>query len=207
MDIVSNITDFLVRYGALIGTIIASLTALVIAIWGRGLKRLGYKPKIEIVDLIQNNQNPSLDLWRLVIKNSGNDTAKKVQVDIVEVFDDGNKVRKNFLPIPLRWTHLDTESREILPNQTVYLDLFEHINRGKDITNLQFFLRFGSRYAQEIKDFCFLEEGDSKINLKIFQESGDSLEITIYAKWDGQHIFDSRVKGRKWFWEKAEKKN
>src|SRR3989344_5155347 len=191
--------NFFLQYGSLIGTIIASITALGIAIWGRWLRSLPFRPELKIVDLISRNQTPSLNLWRLVIKNIGNDTAKNVQVDIIEVVDDGKKLRKNFLPLPLRWTHLDKECRDILPDQTVYLDLFEHINRGP-LGNIQHFVRFGTRYAQEIQHFCFLNPGKSKVKIKLFQENGVSFETTVDTDWDGTLLFDAKRKGGNWLW-------
>jgi hypothetical protein len=188
------------------GTWAAVVAALTIAVWGKTLKTFFYKPKITMLDITRFNHNHTLDVWRLPFTNTGNDTAKDVQVEIVEVIDDRNKKRNNFLPIPLLWTHLDKETRDILPRQTAYLDVFEHINQEK-LSNITHYLRFGSRFAQEIKDFCFLEPGTSQIKLKLFQKEGKSYAIVVNAEWDGEFLFDAGLKGKQMYWKKRNKKH
>lgn len=195
----NNQANIIIAYG----TWAAVIVALVVAVWGRTLKTWFYNPQISILEITRFNHHHRLDVWRLAIKNTGNDSAKVVQVDIVEIIDDKNKKRENFLSIPLRWTHIDKEYRDILPGQTVYLDVFEQISQG-DLPHLSHYLRLGSRYAQEIKDFSFLKPGISKIKLKLFQQNGKSQEIIINAKWDGNFLFDAGLDGKQMYWEKKE---
>ncbi len=127
----------------------------------------------------------------MVIKNEGNVLAKNVQVDVIEIEDSGKR-RENFLPIPLRWTHLDNESRDILPKQTVYLDLFEQLTPGS-ISNIQFFIKFGSRFGSGVKDFSFLNPGKTKVTLRLYNSDGKNTEFNISATWDGQFIFEAKL--------------
>ncbi len=69
-----------------------------------------YKPKLKINKLFRINQTQKLSVWKLAFKHEGNEKAKSIQVDVVEVYNEGTK-RKDFLPVPLRWTHVNTESR------------------------------------------------------------------------------------------------
>lgn len=120
-----------------VGSLIASLTALVLAIWGGRMRRIAEKPKLKVGEnIISHNQPISNGTgsqvhvdsthYRFLIKNEGNATAKDVEVYIEEIANDGVK-RDNFLPVPLRWTHYQTKGggqvvRNILPKQSVYLD-------------------------------------------------------------------------------------
>lgn len=174
------------------GPIIASLTALFL---GGGGGRyispiLGFKPKLEISSLKKFSQSPNV--WRLLIKNTGKNTALDVQVDIVEVKDDG-EVRENFLPVPLRWTHKDCENRDILPGQAVYLDIFEHFNRFEDSRAI-----FATRFGRGIGDFTEIKSGVSRIKIAFFERGGISFTKHIDVSWDGGLFFDARLRGGKW---------
>ena len=191
---------FLRDYGALIGTILASATALLIAVGGEWLKSLIFKPELVILNFRKFRQSHELTVWRLVIKNTGRDTAREVQAEILEIKDEGN-LRENFLPTTLSWTHLNKERRDVLKSQTVYLDVFNQIDKGP-INRMDHHVIFASPYAQNIEDFFFLKPGESEIKLKLFQKNGSSQEIKLITKWDGTLLFDAKLKGGKWTWRK-----
>ena len=184
--------DFLKDYGAPIGTVIASATALLIAIGGAWLKSLVFKPKLDVLDLRGFNQSQELTVWRLVIKNTGKDTARDVQVEVIEIKDEGD-TRKNFLPMSVNWTHLNKVSRDILKDQTAYLDIFNQSDKGS-LKSMEHTIIFASPYAQDIKDFFFLKKGNSEIKLKLFQKNGNSQEIKLFTKWDEALLFEAKLK-------------
>jgi gas vesicle protein len=175
--------SFFEQYGTLIGTSIASATALFIAVGGRWLRSKFYKSKLKVVDFKKFAQKRDEDtslliVWRIVIKNCGNETAKNVQADVTKIYDNEIK-RPGFLPVPLKWTHLDNESRNILPGQTVYLDLFDEIHsflpRAMEI-------RLCTRFGLDIRKFTFLENGKANLKIAIFQKNGSKLNIAIRAE-------------------------
>lgn len=184
---------FLARYG----TLIASFTALFIAVFGRVLARWGksllYKPKLKIVGFKKFSQTPTLSVWRLAVKNSGNIVAKKVQAEVVGILDGGKK-RQNFLAVPLRWTHLDRELRSILPGQTVYLDLFDQISwdPSSSKSGIQT-IRLATRFGANVHDFTRLKEGESKVKALLFYKAGRILRFEVTANWTSQLIFKAEL--------------
>lgn len=206
IKILNSSFTFLKDYGELIGALIASSVALFLGGGGGNwIKTLFSKPALKVLSLKRLHHTHELDVWRVLIKNEGKAIARNVQVEVVEIIDDSNKKRENFLPLPLRWTHLDTETRDILPSQTAYLDIFEHINRGKQLTNMEHYLRFGSRFATQIADFCFLKPGESNIKIRLLHDEGGPHDIKIFTNWDGTLLFDSKIESGKWAWGKQEK--
>jgi len=92
---------------------------------------------IKVITIIQENNNeiepkPPLEVSRLVIENKGKHTARIVEAYIENISDNG-EIRKNFIPMPLMWTHGQlfhdgwATSRDIYPNQTVYLDILNYV--------------------------------------------------------------------------------
>jgi len=176
-------------------TFLPSIIALLIAGGiGRYIKPwLGIKPNLEILGLDRYRQTHHV--WRLTVVNSGYKTAKNVQVDVVKIYDE-NVLRENFLPMPLPWTHRDThpdkESRDILPKQTVYLDVFYHkINSPDDV-------HIATRFGGGIDNFRKLKKGKSKLILTFFEQSGKSFNKEIEISWLSDLFLDARLEGKKW---------
>lgn len=176
-------------------SLIPSLIALLIAGGiGKFIKpHLGIKPKLEILGLqrfLQGHQ-----VWRIAVINNGLEIAKNVQVDVVKIYD-GNVLRENFLPMPLPWTHRDThpdkENRNILPKQTVYLDVFYH--KANDPNDVHIATRFGG----DIDNFRKLKNGKSKLVLTFFEQSGGSFNKEIEISWPSSLFLDARLEGKKW---------
>jgi hypothetical protein len=181
---------FFVQYGALI----ASATALFIAIGGNWLRSKVFKSDLRVIGFRNFKQQENLIVWRIILQNKGHDTAENVQADVIEISDDGKK-RGDFLPIPLKWTHLDTESRNILVNQTVHLDIFDEIHNSQGspaYSNLE--IRLGTRFGLNIRKFTFLESGKAKLKIVVFQKSGSNIEIDIEAEKDNDNrIFSAKL--------------
>lgn len=173
--------------------LISSVIALLIAGGvGEYIKPwLGFKSSLELLSFRRYKQ--ASHYWRLAIRNSGREVARSVQVDILKIVDDGGKERDNFLPIPLRWTHLNCESRDILSNQTVYLDVIEHIPSAMENA-----ARLITRFGGGVDDFEKLKNGESHIVLGIYQMNGKFIESSIDISWPTGMFFDTRLKGKKW---------
>lgn len=136
---------------------------------------------------------------RLVIRNEGNDTAENVQVDVIKIFDDGES-RKNFLPMPLLWTHLGREERNILQKQTVYLDIVNWNTEGNSLSSLTFIPELATRYGGGIDDFRKLKSGKSRLELTFYKRGGKSFSKKIEIEFDGHLLYDFRIEGQKWYW-------
>lgn len=178
------------EFWTLLVSLVPSIVALFIAGGiGQYVKPfLGIKPNIKIITLKRYRQADKY--WRLAIKNSGNEVAISVQIDVTCIYD-GGKARENFLPIPLRWTHINKESRNILPGQVVYLDVMEQKNSGEQVKLI-------TNSGGGVGDFEVLKNGKTKIVLTIYVESGKSFNKTIEINWPAGMFFDARLEGEKW---------
>lgn len=195
-QLTKNHPDLFTKYGALIGSLIASSTALFLAAGGsEWLKRKFINPKLKIVgNIMRFTQNHYQ--WRIAVLNEGNDIAKNVQVDVTEIAENG-KPRDNFLPMPLGWTHFGGEVRDILPKQTVFLDVFEHhIRRGDRFGTVNLATRFGGG----IDDFrqVRINPEISTLELTFYEQSGKTFKRYIELYFGSELFFEARIKGHKW---------
>lgn len=172
-------------------SVLPSIVALLIAGGiGRFIKPyLGIKPELEVLEL--NRFLQAHHVWRLAIVNNGRETAKNVQVDLVKMYDE-SVPRENFLPMPLPWTHTDKESRDILPKQTVYLDVFYHKTNSPDDVHI------ATRFGGGIDNFRKLKIGRSKLILTFYEQSGRSFSKEVEVSWPGGLFLDARLQGKKW---------
>lgn len=122
---------------------------------------------------------------RLVLTNTGKFVAKSVTANLEKIFYDEEE-RENFFPAPLKWTHgqlnKDGETvRDIYPNQTVYLDVYNYFSdeRYEDVP-----VNFAVGGGVEIHNLSVMNYGKSVIYIKLYQESGQVEEIRLEANWD-----------------------
>lgn len=67
---------------------------------------------------------------RLIVRNRGNIRAKEVRVLLT--YEEGNREElKNFIPIPLNWTHYNKSSRDISRGEPAYVDIFQRKDNEK----------------------------------------------------------------------------
>ncbi len=153
--------------------LVASFTSLLIAGGiGKYIKPfLWIKPNLKTLKLELYSQSSLY--WRLPIKNVGNQIAKDVQVEVTQVIDNGKR-RSNFLAVPLRWTHLNCESRDILPSQTAYLDVIDFRNAYALIEE-KGFAKIITRKSGGVDHFQSLKPGKTTLEITIFQESGGKI--------------------------------
>jgi len=172
-------------------SILPSIVALLIAGGiGRFIKPyLGIKPELEVLELNRFRQDHHV--WRLAIINNGRETAENVQVDVIKMYDNGVP-RENFLPMPLPWTHLNKENRDISPNQTVYLDVFYHKTNTPDDVHI------ATRFGGGIDNFRKLKIGKTRLVLTFYEQSGKSFNKEIEVSWTSGMFLDARLQGKKW---------
>lgn len=159
------------------------------------MKSIVVKPVLEIVGLKKYKQG-ELIVWRLLIKNNGNDIANDVQAEISKLYD-GIALRINYLPAPLRWTHSQylvgnnyfyNGNRNIHPGQMAYLDLFDQIPDGDELR-----IRIATTiFLDSVPDFSILKKGESKIELKIFEKNTKPTFANVTAKL-GKDNFEANL--------------
>lgn len=131
-----------------------------------------------------------LNVGRLILKNEGKYIAKSVEACIDRIRFDG-EWRDNFFPMPLYWTHGQLNKngptvRDIYPNQTVYLDLFNHLYDPNYTGNNS--VVFAVAAGQGIDDLWRTNLGESELFLKFYQESGQVDEVCVKIIWDGKSV-------------------
>lgn len=166
-----------------IGTLTASVIALIIAIWGDRLKSWGgYRPKIVLVDKFENIQENELQQkqghTRLLFENKGKATAEEVEAYVTNIYDNNNP-RRNFLPVPLSWTHDGRSVRNFHVNQFRHLDFSRRDNTEdvNSVPNLVLAAGAGIPAYQKIKI------DTNKIELTLFQKSQQKEKYEIYIEW------------------------
>lgn len=130
------------------------------------------------------------DVGRIVLKNNGKFIAKSVEAYIEKIIWDEEE-RKDFIPMPLIWTHGELNAkgltvRDIYPNQTVYLDIFNHIF-DPDYTgesSVIFSIATGTNY----EDLSKLNIGKSELLIRLYQESGQINKVWLNVIWDGKSV-------------------
>ncbi len=136
-----SLITFLKYFGNFLLENFASLTALVIAIWGKQFRNYFSKPilsaSIELkspdchritVVYPEIAQKEESYYFRLRISNSGKTAANNVEITVLELLkNEGNgyKKDKDFLPLNLVWAHThEVEKRRILPGTFKHCDFF-----------------------------------------------------------------------------------
>ena len=131
-----------------------------------------------------------LKVGRLIIKNEGEFIAKSVEAYIDRIkFDD--ELRDDFFPIPLFWTHGQLNKtgptiRDVYPNQTVYLDLFNYLYDPEYVGNSS--VVFAVAAGQGVDNLWRMNLGESELFIKFYQESGQVEEVCVKAVWDGKNV-------------------
>jgi hypothetical protein len=161
-----------------IGAFLASIIALVIALFSEPFKKIWRRTKLDVSnDIVINKQGNGDSIhYRLLISNIGNYIAEDVEAYIVKVSN-----KDNFLPVPLTWTHARAYMtagvyRNIHPHQPVLLDFCEFIKSR----NL---LKFRLAAGEEVADFCSLDGTNRDIILEIYQKSGEKTSVRLDLDW------------------------
>ncbi len=140
-----------------------------LALFGDQIRSLIFKPNLYPVELKKTSQSDGSEDYifhRLIIKNVGRFPVFKIQAKNVRALLTYRKVPKNFIPIPLRWTHLnEAVSRDIPPGEEVYLDIIH-----KKINDQKY-------------KFCWSPgTGSNDPVLKYFEPSNGHLRIEFFER-------------------------
>jgi hypothetical protein len=181
------------------GTIAAVVTALLISIRQQTWRERHEMSDIVTVDARTYYQDkPSLDdpprqiVLRLDLINRGF-LASSVQA-IVRSITVNSRVRENFLPVPLFWTHgtiyhPSSVVRDIQRNQTAHLDLCSGSTLYDD-------LRISTPITGNA-DFDQLETGVNSLEIEFNQRSGQTFFIVVDVTWEqGNEPMVTRVGDR-----------
>ena len=160
--------------------VLASLfIALFVPWFSERLRRKPDKSNLMIMKAIITPHDAAY-MGRLEIKNESDKRANNVEAYVDKIIEDG-KEKEDFTPIPLNWTYGKLDEikirRDILGNQTVYLDIFHYQPLNNDI---KFHLSTDIRVAA----YRDLKQGKTDIKIKLYQESGQVVKITIIVNWE-----------------------
>lgn len=160
-----------------IGTMLATIAAV---FFGLGGKEYVFKPNMKLIESYDNEQSNGSVVQgqtRLMFINRGKSTARKVNVYVEEINDNGI-LRGNFLPVPLIWTHDGNWFRDFPPKETWFLDLC----RKDDIENHQFpKLVLGP--GAGVENYQNLYEGKTTLRLRVSDESGKTRRYKLKMQW------------------------
>ena len=161
-----------------IGASLASVIALVIALFSEPFKKIWRRTKLDVSkDIVMNKQGNGDSIhYRLLVSNIGNYVAEDVEAYIIKVSN-----KDNFLPVPLAWTHARAYMtagvyRNIQPHQPVLLDFCE-------FTKSRNLLKFRLAAGEEVADFCILDGTNRNIILEIYQKSGEKTSVRLKLDW------------------------
>ena len=179
--------------------IIALLAPWVIHWLGRRPRRSNLIAKdsclIKQVENLGRGRVEQYYVGRLAIKNKkGGFKAVTVEAYIEEIKDNG-KTRKNFLPLPLQWTHghlnQNRSVRDIHPNQTVYLDIFDfHLNSNSLNEAL---ISITVAAGGEVSNFSSIKAEKTELLIRLYQESGQVGKIFLKVIWERKKTPDGEI--------------
>lgn len=182
-------------------TAAATVVALFMPLTVLWLSNRTKKSKLVVIGSSVINQDPAseeadkvrprlMNVGRVIIRNDGKYKASLVEAYIEKIIFD-NEERVDFFPMPLFWTHGQLNKkygptvRDVYPNQTVYLDIFNHIYDdgyvGESIVS------FAVAAGTQIENLSRMNLGESEILVRLYQESGQVDEIRLKLKWDGKN--------------------
>lgn len=175
-----------------IGTILAAVIALIVALWGETLKKLFYMSDMKLIEYHENLQTSRDDVTqghtRLKFLNDGGSVAEDVIVYVSEIIEQGSP-RPEFLPVPLSWTHDGRYIRNFAPHEIWYLDLCRK-NNIEDGNKPVLVLAAG----QQVPTYEDINEGKTTLIIRLSQKSGQirDYQIDLFWKFENHYV---KVKG------------
>ena len=147
-----------------------------LAIFGEQIRKLLFRPKLMPVEIIRTEQEVGGSIFiyqRLIVKNVGLAGAKGVRILLTY-----SSTLRNFIPVPIAWTHWQTAARDIAQHEPAYIDILQK-EKGTEIYSFCWPLENGIPYEKLLFGFN-PKHGD--IRLEFFehdQQLGDiSLEFS-----------------------------
>lgn len=149
-----------------IGTLILG----VIAIFGEQIRKLLFRPKLMPVEVVRTEQKVGGSIFiyqRLIVKNVGLAGAKGVRILLTY-----SSTLRNFIPVPIAWTHWQTAARDIAQHEPAYIDILRK-ETGTDIYSFCWPFENGIPYEKLLLGF---DQKHGDIRLEFFehdQQVGD----------------------------------
>ena len=171
--------------------VIANLMVVLIAIYAANKDSINgcfFKPKICMDKSVFSVEQKGLLISRLKVNNIKKTVAKNVSFSIEKLWYFKNaewQVAQNFLSFPLRWTHINIDSRDLFFKKPYFLDFCEIANTTTNNgSNLSFHLCaiYGGPKRHGLDD---LKIGRNKIQLTLYCENHPIKNYFIELKWDG----------------------
>ena len=187
-QITYNIPSAWPEFLTAIGTILATIIALSVALWGETLKKLFYMSNMKLVDYHENLQTSRNDVTqghtRLKFLNDGGSVAEDVIVYVNEILEGGSP-RQDFLPVPLSWTHDGHYMRNFAPHEIWYLDLCRK-NNIEDGNKPVLVLAAG----QQVPTYEDINEGKTILKIRLSQKSGEirDYQIDLFWKFENHYV-------------------
>ncbi len=157
---------------------IAAFMVIIYALCKDDIDRYFRHHEIKFIKVIKTIQG-SICLYRLLIENDSNYTAKNVEIDIEEVIDNG-KEREYFLSAPHRWTHRENSLRDIFPHQIASLDIITI----KEVPAQ--FISLGAPFLWNIPNMTEIKPGTTILKFKYYTENGQTGSMKVQVKWEGK---------------------
>lgn len=161
--------------------VVVAFTSPWIASWLRN------RPKnsdLNVVDSYVFHQTAERSVGRIAIKNNKNG-FKAVGIEVyVEEMEDNGILRENFLSVPLRWTHGQVNNdivRDVYPNQTVWLDIFDYIWNPKTGGGT---VKLSLVAGMEVDSFSEVNNEITRLKLSLYQKSGQIIPIRLKIVWN-----------------------
>lgn len=162
-------------------TALATTAAVIVALFGKEIREFIFPSNIKIVSSKENLQIPNPELHapiqghtRLLMKNFGRTSAYDVEIYVTKLTDP-DRVRDDFLPVPLCWTHNGLK-RSFHPNQFGYLDLCRIDNQ---CVNPKLALIPGAG----VFNYETILEGTTILELTSFETSGKAKKYNVALNW------------------------
>lgn len=177
---------------AVAGVVVSFFAGLIvsplIAIVGERVRDWAFHPEIRAQDVVSTVQDRFI-VTRLLVKNEGSVSARDVEAYVEEIFEGGNK-RKNFVPVPLRWTHGQARGgtlavRDIHAKQPSYLDVVD-VRPTELAEKFALLLCVSVEAALKYEDLSRLWPGQSTLIIAVYNASGRVTKIRLSVKWDGK---------------------
>jgi uncharacterized protein (DUF58 family) len=166
-----------------------------VTVIGEWVRDRVFRPDIRAVRPVVTKQ-AGVMVGRLLVQNEGSVRAREVEAVVERIFD-GDKLRENFIGMPLRWTHGQVRAgvpsmRDIHVKQKCLLDIIQvepvvsfRVGANGYIRTSSSRLRLCSEAGGVDESLSELLIGKSRLVIAIYDASGGVAEIQLEVNWKG----------------------
>lgn len=168
--------------GLVVGVVVAIITVLLTE-----QAFLNRRSNLVEVGIVLNPQQ-SQYVWRLQLVNKGRYPARNVRADVERLLSESSQ--RTIVVSPLNWAHNpgDIYTRDIFPNQTAYLDIcVAYITPCYDPEHF----KLSNNLVHTIDESSSIYKGETRVDIGLYQESGQRVKIELKIDWDGSYQKES----------------